>query len=155
MQIIDSPVARDQLTASEFFGDLDGADTATIAGYLQQAGFAAGDRIFGEGDEGTFACFILDGQVDVTKLNDVEEPILISILGRGRAIGEMALIDQAPRSASVVARSAGTLLLLHRDRFEALLAAEPRIGVHLLRRIARMVCMNLRKTSAAVAELLS
>ena len=105
-------------------------------------------------DDGTYACFIVEGQLDVQKDND-GQPVLIAILSRGRSIGEMAVIDESLRSASVVARSNGKMLLLHRDRFAELIDAQPRIGVLLLLRIARMMSLSLRKTSAAVAELLA
>lgn len=155
MNIVDDPKLADHLADNPLFEDLNPAERAQIAGYLQSAEFSKGETIFTEGDEGSYACFITDGQVDVTKLNEMGESVLISILARGRSIGEMSVIDSSPRSASVTARSDGRLLLLHGDRFAELIEAHPRIGTRLLLRIARMMSMNLRKTSAAVAELLS
>ena len=64
----------------------------------------------------------------------------------------MAVIDNYPRSASVRAKTKGSLLTLSRDRFDVLLDQHPYTGIKLLRSIARFLCANLRKTSSAVVD---
>ena len=155
MKIVADPKLAEHLADNPFFADLDPTERGQIAPYLQSAEFTKGETIFQEGDDGSFACFIAEGQVDVCKQNEMGEQVLIAILAKGRSIGEMSLIDSAPRSASVTARSDGKTLLLHADSFSKLVDTHPRIGVRLLLRIARMMSMNLRKTSAKMAELLS
>jgi CRP/FNR family transcriptional regulator, cyclic AMP receptor protein len=153
MKIVDDQQLLQHLSGNSLFEGLTAAEREQLAGFMQTAQFEAGETIFSEGDEGAYACFIVEGQLDVRKQNDVEE-VLIAILAAGRSIGEMSVIDESPRSASVVARSDGKMLLLYRERFAELIEQHPRVGAQLLLRIARAMSMNLRKTSAAIAELL-
>lgn len=144
----------DRLIDLNLFNELRPDELARVSEYLQLMEFADKERIFGEGEQGSFACFVVEGHLEVCKENEGRRSVSIAHLGRGRSIGEMALIDGSPRSASVVAVGSGTLLLLQRKRFEELLETHPRIGVRLLLRLARMISLNLRRASATVAELL-
>jgi len=153
MNIADEHEILEHLKAQGLADVLSVSELSQLATFMEMVEFRASETIFSEGDDGAYACFIVEGQLDVRKQSDVEE-VLIAILTAGRSIGEMSVIDESPRSASVIARSDGKMLLLHRERFAELIEQYPRIGVQLLLRIGRMMSMNLRKTSAAIAELL-
>ena len=66
---------------------------------LQRQSYKAGDRIFKEGDEGSLAYVVQDGEVEIVKVIDGRETVLGSV-GKGGIFGEMALIDNKPRMAS-------------------------------------------------------
>jgi len=108
--------------------------------------------VFKEGDRGDYVCFVVDGWLDVLKKSEAGESIVMATLSKGRSIGEMAVIDELPRSATVKARTKSTLLTLSRDNFNYILAEHPRVGVKILKGIARLLSMNLRKTSSRLAD---
>ncbi len=76
----------------------------------------------------------------------------LATLTKGRSIGEMAVIDDFPRSATVRARTKGTLVLLTRQGFEVILEQHPGIGVKILKGISRLLSQNLRKTSSRLVD---
>ena len=99
-----------------------------------------------------YVCFISTGSLDVIKKNEKGQEIVIASLGRGRSIGEMAIVDDFPRSATVKARTRTTLLILTRSGFEKILNDHSPIGAKVLKGISRLLSMNLRKTSSRLAD---
>jgi CRP/FNR family cyclic AMP-dependent transcriptional regulator len=76
----------------------------------------------------------------------------VTRLSQGQSICEMVVIDEAPRSATVIAVSKSRLLTLSRQNFEAILEQHPAIGIRMLKGIARVLSANLRRTSRLLAE---
>ncbi len=107
--------------------------------------FAAGDLIFSTGDSADAMYVVIDGDVDI-RLNDVS----IDIAHPGEIVGEMALIDQNPRSASVVALTAARLARINRRRFLYLIQNTPTFALDVM----TVMAARLRRTNA-VRERLS
>jgi serine/threonine protein phosphatase PrpC len=105
-----------------------------------------GDLLFREGDPGEDMLVVLSGQVVVTR-GGAE----LVTLGAGAHIGEMSLVDDAPRSASASCVQEGRVLRISRDDFEEILRAEPALGVKLLRRIVSEMANRLRNTNAQLS----
>ena len=87
--------------------------------------FSAGEEIIRMGDDGRNAYFIENGQVEVsTKKNGLD--IVIAVLGPGEIFGEMSMIDDAPRSATVTAKINTEVIVIERSRFaQPLSTADP------------------------------
>jgi len=124
----------------------------TIQKYLNLIEVIPGEIVFKEGDRGDYVCFVVEGTLDVIKKSATGEDIVISTLSKGRSIGEMAVIDELPRSATVKARTKSTLITLSRDNFNYILAEHSTIGVKILKGVARLLSMSLRKTSSKLAD---
>jgi CRP/FNR family cyclic AMP-dependent transcriptional regulator len=93
--------------------------------------FAAGQKIFGEGDSGDVMYVVVEGQVDLqVKGRLVEE------LGPGGVLGEMALIDTGTRSATAVAKTDCKLVAISEKRFQFLVRQTPNFALQLMRIIA-------------------
>jgi len=120
--------------------------------YMNYRPAEAGEYVFKEGDEGSYLCFVAHGTYEVLKSTRKEITMRISLLEKGDSIGEMAVIDNYPRSATVRAKTRGGLVTLSRDSFDLFLDHHPHAGIKLLRGIARLLCANLRKTSQAVVD---
>ena len=133
-------------------GTLKDKELMVIEKYLNFIEMTAGEIVFAEGDRGDYVCFVVEGSLDVLKKSEVGEDIVISTLSKGRSIGEMAVIDDLPRSATVKARTKATLLTLSRENFDYVLAEHSAIGVKILKGIARLLSLNLRKTSSRLAD---
>ncbi len=123
-----------------------------IEKYLNFIELTPGEIVFEEGDRGDYVCFVVEGSLDVLKKSETGEEIVISTLSKGRSIGEMSVIDDLPRSATIKARTKSTLLTLSRENFDYILAEHSTIGVKIIKGIARLLCLNLRKTSSRLAD---
>jgi len=113
--------------------------------------YAEGETLFLEGDIGR-ALFILEtGKIELMKDGPDGQPRRIAHIGPGSFFGEMALLEQKPRSASAKATERSTLLLLYRSRLDGLLHHHPRVGVQIMTHLARLLSARLRSTSEKLA----
>ena len=133
-------------------GRLKDNELKTIVKYMNLVEVIPGEIVFEEGDRRDYVCFVVDGTLDVLRKSETGESIVISTLSKGRSIGEMAVIDELPRSATVKARTKSTLITLSQENFNYMLAEHSSIGVKILKGIARLLSMNLRKTSTSLAD---
>ena len=124
----------------------------TIQKYMNLIEVIPEEIVFKEGDRGDYVCFVVDGALDVVKESASGESIVIATLSKGGSIGEMAVIDELPRSATIKARSKSTLITLSQENFNYILAEHSAIGVKILKGITRLLSMNLRKTSSRLAD---
>jgi CRP-like cAMP-binding protein len=96
---------------------LDARSLAQIVAASRVLRVPAGRKIFRKGDPGDGCYFILEGAVKVTLPMDAGQEVLLAILGRGDVVGEMALLDGLPRSATVTAESEVHALCVPRAAF--------------------------------------
>ncbi len=99
------------------------------AGNVQE--FKAGTTIFAEGTPGDVMYVVLDGEVEVRVRREVVE-----VVGPGEIVGEMALIDAIPRTATTVARSDCRLAPVDERRFLFMVQDTPFFGLHVMRVLA-------------------
>ena len=93
--------------------------------------FGAGDTIFKEGDAGDTMYVVVEGRVDLLVRGK-----LVEELGAGGVLGEMALIDSVPRSATAVAKSDCKLAPIHEKRFQFLVQQTPNFALQIMRVMA-------------------
>ncbi|MBC8338444.1 MAG: EAL domain-containing protein [Alphaproteobacteria bacterium] len=84
--------------------------------FVSSRKFAAGEKIFSIGDRGQHAYFIESGEVEVL-IPKNGDTIVIAELGIGEIFGEMSMIDDAPRSATVTAKTDTEVIEIQRSRF--------------------------------------
>ncbi|MCO4772429.1 MAG: cyclic nucleotide-binding domain-containing protein [Deltaproteobacteria bacterium] len=128
----------DALSAEERARLLAGADMRT---------FSDGDVLIEEGADGSSILFISEGEVQVTRAG-----ANLAVLTVGAAIGEMALLDPAPRSATVVAKGAVEVIELDRATVWGMLAAGDSAAVKILQGITATVCARLGDVNQKVQE---
>ncbi|MCU7938412.1 MAG: cyclic nucleotide-binding domain-containing protein [gamma proteobacterium symbiont of Bathyaustriella thionipta] len=131
------------------FHDLDADDTQVLSHYLFPKELPMDGLVCKEGQHGSFLSFVASGELEIVKTLDNKE-VIISKISKGDSLGEMALIDGLTRSATVRACQTSTILILRRDDFNTLLAKHPEVGIKILKGIARMLSLNLRKASAQI-----
>ena len=135
------------LSGIPIFADLGPAELNTVSEHMHVSRFEAGDLVFSEGDPGDEVCFVVDGTLDVLKLYDGKLEKKIAVKAPGGSIGEMAVIGNFSRTATVKSRSDATLLTLSRRRFNQICEEHPKIGVKILRSIAQLLSLHLRYNS--------
>lgn len=94
---------------------------------------AAGEQLFAMGDEPDAAYFVATGRVLVSQPGEGGEQVSIAELGVGELVGELGLIDNAPRNADVMAIRETMLGRLARESFETLIREHPAFMLHLTR----------------------
>jgi CRP/FNR family transcriptional regulator, cyclic AMP receptor protein len=82
----------------------------------------------------------------------MDEYSVIATLSRGKSVGEMSIIDNCPRSATLKALTPVRIVTFSRPSFESLLVTHPRVGIKLLKGLARLLGHNLRKTSSRLCD---
>lgn len=125
-----------------------------IAKHMNIITLNAGEILFEESDPARYICFIMDGTLDVIKRPEADKLVVLETLHQGQSIGEISVIDDLPRSATIQANTATTLFVLSKSAFDFILEKHSRIGVKLLKGISRLVCYNLRKTSNRLVDYL-
>jgi CRP-like cAMP-binding protein len=93
--------------------------------------FTSGQSIFNQGEAGSTMYVVQDGEVDLLVNGQ-----LVEKLGPGGVLGEMGLIDTAPRSASAIARTACKLIPVNHDRFALLVQHTPDFALQIMRVMA-------------------
>jgi signal transduction histidine kinase len=131
-----------------FFRDLKDHEIQRISELCEETEFRPGDIIVQEGTPGDKFFIVLSGQVEVWQSYDKGTGDLLAVHGPGHLFGEMALVDEEPRSASVVARTAGHMLYLTREQFHDVLTESPSVALSVTRSLSAMV----RKSNQSYVE---
>lgn len=123
---------EDLLKKVNLFSDLKDNHIKDIADCCVRRSFKEGDIILKQGEPGIGLFIIASGKVKVIKELAHSEKMEISVHGPGEFIGEMSVLDNAPRSASVIALENTDCLVLTAWEFKARLKAHPEIALELL-----------------------
>jgi CRP-like cAMP-binding protein len=110
--------------------------------------YAAGEVIFSENDAGETAYIIVHGRVEVLKMLEGKH-VHLAYIGAGEPFGEMGVIDEKPRSATVVAVEETVVRELHRDDLFQILQAHPEVALSLL----KVLFERLREADATILQL--
>ena len=122
-----------------FFQGLSDREIEKIQGVCHRISFPAGQVIFKEGSEADRFYILLEGSVEVWKNHELPERDLLALHTGGHLFGEMALIDELPRSATVICREACRLLYINRSDFQRTILEDSRIALSILRAVSDMV----------------
>lgn len=114
-----------------------GTEIATLATSGQTRSYRAGEVIFLAGAPGDGFYVVQSGRVHLTAVVGDNEPRVLAAFGAGDFFGEMAVLDDAPRSATAVAQIDTVTLFLGRDALLQLLDARPRLALDLVREFSR------------------
>ncbi len=135
----------------EVFNFLEGDDYKVIEKYMFTHEYEKGAYIFKEGTHGAYMFFIINGEVEVIKQFDTAKHV-IATLSQGRSVGEMSLIDGAPRSATARAKTDLKLIVLKREDFNTLNEEHPAIANKVLMGISTLLSSSLRETNNRFTE---
>jgi CRP-like cAMP-binding protein len=126
------------LKSIDLFSQIPGEDLSQIAQITDELHYEEGEQICREGDPGDSLYLIIEGRVRVHRGDHG-----IAELGERQVVGEMALLDSEPRSASVTALSPLTLLTLVRDDFNEILAEKAEIAQGIIKVLTRRLRATL------------
>ena len=134
------------------FKDIAEADLKALWPWLKERRLRKGEALFREGDPGNEMYFIRSGTVVISKLVTGRVEQVLRRMEPGDFFGEMSLFDQLPRSATVQAETAASLLSLNGADLERLTELSPRASAALFYQMVQVFIRRLRDTSDLVAE---
>ncbi len=146
---------REFMLTLPLFDDFSNEEVDIIARHTNYTEIKRGEYLFTEGEKGDFMCFIVRGLLEVLKKSGQGDYRTIARLGKNSTIGEMSIIDKSPRSASVIARQPSIAIILTQKGFNILTTNYPATGIIMLKKIMRLLSLNMRRTSSKLADNIS
>lgn len=132
-----------ELRKMSLFVDLTGREMKIVDGFIHERHYLKDEVIFDEGDEGQAIYVILAGKVAICHHGQADQPI--ALLEGGNFFGELALLDDAPRSAQARAVENCTVFVLFRGDFLSLMHAHALIASKIALQLARHLGARLRQ----------
>lgn len=145
------PDAIAALKAVPLFSDLKPSELKKVRRLLHEREYQPGEVIFREGEAGHGMYLIKKGSVRIVVKTPVGEQEL-TVLTAPQFFGEMALLEDAPRSASSVAVERTVLLGFFEPDLESLIERDSELGSRILWRLARLMAARLRLTNDKLKE---
>ncbi len=143
---------REQLRRIPVFAGLSDAALDALAAGMVLKRLAPGEVLVEEGADGGSAFAVLSGRLKVSTLA-LGQPVALNIVGPGTLIGELALLDPNPRSASAVALDPVRVLVLHRRDLLPFLRAHPDAALSMMAALARQIRQLSEDLAAQAAPL--
>ena len=131
--------ASSALKLVPFFNNLNPDETEQLAQRLVMRRFNTGQIIFHHGDPGGLLYIISKGKVKITHSTPDGQEAMLAIFGSGDFFGELALLDDSPRSATVEAIQPTETLTLHREDFIRFISDNPDFALHVLHTLAQHI----------------
>lgn len=134
-----------------FFNELSNWQLKKVSEIVFERNYDANELIFEQGQPGAALFLIMNGEVSVEIFRD-QKVTELATLEKGAFFGEMALLDEAPRSASARSISGTHTLALYRNDLSRLIHTDPATACHIYRALARIVGDRLRSTNELVTN---
>ena len=140
--------------------DLSATEANALGALMPRVRAKAGQVLIREGELGDWMLIILSGTVDVTKKTEhssekgneqsneqSDKPSRLAVVKQGAALGEMSMLDAAPRYASCIAIEAVEAAVLTRAAIAELIQSHPTTGAKVLVKLTQLLAQRLRNTS--------
>ncbi|MHB9091018.1 MAG: cyclic nucleotide-binding domain-containing protein, partial [Chloroflexota bacterium] len=128
-------MSTEVLKGFSLFAGLSDKDLDRLCRMSETVNVRAGEVLMAEGTPGTELYIVLAGQFEVSIVAG-ERPSVIATTGPGEVLGEIALVEESERTATVRAVTDGTVLKVGRQAFEHLIACSPKTGLAIMRNVA-------------------
>ena len=132
------------------FDTLDKNELVIVGKHINLFEIDKGDVLFKEGEKGDSLCILLNGSLAVYKKTD-KNMVEIATLSNGNSVGEMSIVAESKRPATVKGQFKSSLASLSRKNFEDILEKHPKIGVKVLKALLFYLSINMRRTSKQLA----
>jgi len=149
-QIVSVMEGFDFLQKIPLFSDMPLSEMKSFYNICSERSFQAGETLIEQGRPGMALYVLRSGKVAVIRVEG-ERQTAVAELGAGDHVGEMALVDESPTSARVVAKEPVLAFEISRDNFLRFLQANDKFAVRVLRVFVRTLCQRLRETTAKLA----
>ena len=142
----------DLLQRIPLFANVEASKLKLLAFTSERIAFESGQVLFRQGDAGDAAYIIIEGDAEVL-VNGASGPIQVAVLGRNEIVGEIAILCDVPRTATIRALQRLVCLRISKDLFLRLINEFPQIAVAVVRELASRVEAGNQKLRTALAEI--
>lgn len=132
------------------FANIEPSKLKLLAFTSERVCYDADQVLFNQGDIGDAAFIIIEGEADITR-DSPQGPITVATAGRNDIVGEIAILCDVPRTASVRAKNKLETLVISKDLFFRLIMEFPQIAVEIMRVLAHRLNDTTEKLSKALA----
>jgi len=132
------------------FANIEPSKLKLLAFTSERISYDADQTLFNQGEIGDAAFIIIDGKADIT-IDSPQGPITVATVGRNDIIGEIAILCDVPRTASVKAKDKLETLVISKDLFFRLIMEFPQIAVEIMRELAQRLDRANEKLREALA----
>ena len=139
------------MVVNPIFSGLPADKLRKLSKYFYKIEVNEGIPVFREGDRENSLYFVVRGFLDVYKKKKGKD-VKIADIKTGQSFGELSLVDNYPRSATVISRTNCILLLLTKENLEKLEREEKDIAYHIFKQIVVMMSRRLRETTDMLIE---
>ena len=146
---MDADAVARVLTGVPIFGALTDAERKEVAAHIRPRHFARDEVVFHRDDPAGHLYVIASGSVKVSIPDEAGHEVVVAIERDGAVFGELALFDDAPRSATVTALSETQVVTIARDDFLRVVERSPRA----IREILRLLARTVRRASGRIEDL--
>lgn len=120
---------------------------------LQERTYLKGETLFAQGDIGRALFIVFSGKIDLSRLDPAtQKSEVIASVHPGEFFGEMALLEEMPRTATASATEDTKVFMLFKIKLESLLFSRPNIGVVIASQLAKILSARLRAILEKPAE---
>src|SRR5512135_1136626 len=142
-----------------FFNLLDAEERAVLAEHVEAHHFPAGSVIFRAGDPGNAMFVIRTGEVEISLIDEDNEPVVLAVFSDGAFFGGLSLLDAEPRSSTAKALTDTDAVMIDREDLELLFTQKPHAALDMLAVIGnrlrendRIIRMRAARNSNEVIE---
>ena len=119
------------------FSGLTDSQIERLAAGSVRRNFPRGRTIVAEGEPSQSLYVLLSGRAKVQRSDTEGKEVILSVLGSGECFGEMSLIDDAPRSASVITLESSDFISIAKDSFKSVLVSSPEISLRIMKGLVK------------------
>ncbi len=135
-----------------FFAEIEPAKLKLLAFMSQRIGFDPGMTVCRQGDPADAAYLIIDGEADIILEGGPAGPLTVATLGPNDIVGEMGILGDVPRNATVRAKGRLVCLRIAKDPFMRMIREFPTMAISIMRELAQRLDANNHQLRAALSE---
>lgn len=142
----------DILSEIPIFKKLSKKQKRKVSLIVYERSYNADEFLFKEGNPGSGMFIIKDGSISIERTSETGEFLKLATLSAGDFVGELALLDDSPRSASARCNKKTTVVVFFREDLFNLIEREPVLGGKILTELAIMIGERLKETNKALLK---
>jgi CRP-like cAMP-binding protein len=154
-RVIHEGTTEEVLSKVPAFANLSPRELKEVAAIVHKREYRTGEPVFYQGDPGLGMYIVQDGEVSITILGKDGNERELAVFSDGDFFGELALLDESPRSANAICKADCTLIGFFRPDLFELIEKKNTLGIKIVLKLAEIVGQRLRQTDKELSKVKS